>query len=915
MSEPNTSASSKASSDASSLNASSTLGAKSSLDTNSTINSTILNPATSSNASNEPYRLDATVITANAFAFQSGEVIGTEQLATIPNGNGDITSVLKILPNVQFDNNQMNSNTPGEIDPANVSISGGLYYQNSFLLDGKSMNNDLSGGVGKTGQNADFTPGEQREFSGRSQGLNVDTFLLKSIKVQDSNIGAAYGGFTGGVIEAETKEAEKDFGANIAYQISQGNANDGSFSLTRYHIYGNEQDFLNSDLGNKQPKFIKHSFRSSLESKVNDKLGIIASFTTTQSIIPRRGYSGEQARQEEKKEKRQSYNFFVKGNYQASDKVALEASYGYMPQFNTYINQDWKDSDTTIRSGGHQLGLDSTVENSLGFFTATSSFSYLQESRRSDAVGNKTWLYSADKNWGNVDDGSMEGSFGDEDNKQSDLSLKLTQNFEPYYNDIFESGFNIGTELSYTHAYFKRLKDSYDAAGAMPLVDQNSAWGDGVHDNSQVVCRDTQWCSNTKLDENDPIYTWGPNNGQFITSMTEYKAGEVAMDNTALGFFLENESKFDLGNKGDIATRLGLRMDYDTYMQKSPIAPRFSANYTAPWGKDEFKFGTQFTFGANRYYGRNLYAYKLNEKKAQLQTSYIRMDATKDWSELPEAASCDPNDLSCPSNSKVTGTNDFDFRQLKVPYDDELMFGIMQEIGLFNVSSKYIHRFGRDQVRRMCAEYDTSGNCVGIYTYNNSDKSDTDVITLSIGNNTPFMLNSVSNYFNFAFDYTKIQRSFNDFNEISDPSANDWIIYKGQLQRKADLDVSNFAQPLTFRFSTTHGFKLLGTDMTLNNFFRVRMPYNTTAEVDGSGNGTQTNPFIYEDYRVATRFTWDLRLGIEKQVYKKNTLYANIDVYNVLDKVNITVLNNSKGNPSPTYEIGRQFWLEVGYRY
>ncbi|MGX2973387.1 hypothetical protein ACWIX0_14005, partial [Helicobacter sp. T3_23-1059] len=68
--------------------------------------------------------------------YQSGNYIDSTMLESNPNANGDITSILKILPNVQYDTRQNSSSTPGEIDPANIQISGGLYYQNNFQLDG-----------------------------------------------------------------------------------------------------------------------------------------------------------------------------------------------------------------------------------------------------------------------------------------------------------------------------------------------------------------------------------------------------------------------------------------------------------------------------------------------------------------------------------------------------------------------------------------------------------------------------------------------------------------------------------------------------------------------------------------------------------------------------------------------------------
>ena len=50
------------------------------------------------------YELEPSVIEANLFPYQNGESINQEQLLSIPAGNGDITSILKMLPNVQFDN-------------------------------------------------------------------------------------------------------------------------------------------------------------------------------------------------------------------------------------------------------------------------------------------------------------------------------------------------------------------------------------------------------------------------------------------------------------------------------------------------------------------------------------------------------------------------------------------------------------------------------------------------------------------------------------------------------------------------------------------------------------------------------------------------------------------------------------------
>lgn len=832
------------------------------------------------------YELEPSVIEANLFPYQNGESINQEQLLSIPAGNGDITSILKMLPNVQFDNKQFNSQSPGEIDPANISISGGLFYQNSFVLDGMSMNNDLTGGVGfsTTGDsyNNDYTPAEQRGFKGRSQGLNIDTSLLESIKVQDSNIGASYGGFTGGVVEAITKRAEKDFGANLSYQISQGNANDGAFSLTRYHIYGDKSNFLNSNLGANQPKFVKHNFRSSFESKINDKLGVIASFTTMQSVIPRKNpQSMDENSQEvvykDKKELRQNYNLFLKTHYQATDETLLETQYAFMPQFNRYFDSEAKDSDTTIKTGGHQIGAKALSSNALGFFTAQGAVNFFEESRRSKKAIQKRWEYSATKNWGNSTGSSWEGGYGDEDMKQNELDLKFTQSITPYMNENFENLIHFGAEFGYTKAFFHRLKDSYTALTADNTLVKND-------------CID-EFC----------YFNPATNEGQYFMMLHKYKAGKFSLDSTTLAFFTEDELKFDLGEFGDINARLGLRMDYDTYMSKAPIAPRLALNYKLAWGGGiKKKFNTAFNFGANRYYGRNLFSYRLSDGLGALEEVFFRGDVQTAFDE----------------NALIsTGQNTTNFKKIKIPYDDELSAGITQEIGLLNLSTKYIHRFGKDQIRRTCI-LDEKGECptTPIYTYDNNGKSNSDIFTVSFTNSTPLRFNFIEHYFSLAYDYTYTKRTYNDYSQDYNPAATDnYVIYNGKLTRISELNVSNFARPHTFRFGTMHQFKLGKTNYLINNFFRYRSAYKTTVSMGGAGS--KDNPYIYEDTRIGGNFTWDMRLGFDISVKKDRSFYANVDIFNVLDKTALTIYNNSKSNPTLTYELGRQFWLQVGYKY
>ncbi|WP_258864150.1 MULTISPECIES: TonB-dependent receptor plug domain-containing protein [unclassified Helicobacter] len=859
-------------------------------------------------------------VNADLEKFQSGESLNRKMLDSNPSGNGDITSILRILPNVQYDNAQMRSTTPGEIDPANISISGGLFYQNNFQLDGFNMNNDLDP-AGSNGSN----PVDITALPGRSQGLSIDTSLLESIKVQDSNIGAAYGGFTGGVVEANTRRATKKFGAKISYQVTQGNAAPGAFSMTNYHIYApnaqSYENFLNSTSAGSQPNFIKHILRSSFESKINDRSGVIASFTTTQSFIPLNAYTGTQIDStldsSRKTQKRQSYNFFLKGYYDFGESLRVEASYAYVPSYNQYFIVNTKDSDFNLQSGGHQAGLKTMWENRLGLLSVNANFNFLENSRSGSAQHMKGWRYSADKNW-NPNGSNGEGGYGNVDTRQINFTLKAIQDFEPLtLFSFWENKFNAGAEVGYVNAYYRRYEDTIFSGSAFT---RPMAQGE--------ICTDTEWCSNAPVYTNGLPASWADNNGQYIYRGTLYKAGKINVDNATAALFVEDSMKFSMGRAGDINMRLGLRLDYDTYMGKAPIAPRFSLNYIAPWSEWESgrNFATQLSFGANRYYGRNLFTYALMDGRSALEYELSRFDPTTPL-----------------ETDAVQYKNDTNFSKLRVPYSDELMAGVVQRIYMFNLGAKYIHRFGRDEIRRGC--FDPNGNLSALncrsnspgltsdlrFAYINEGRSDSDIITLSLQQNEALEFWRVKNYVLFAFDWTNVKRNYADYadNLTSAQLANQWISYDGQLIRYADRPADNYVRPYTFRLTTTHNIDFGKVRLLWNNFFRYRSSYVVMAstseanrdQFDTNGDGVLEPVDTFKPFNVRGAFTWDMRFGFDINIAGQNTLFVNLDIFNVLDNRNMAVYNltstigSANFSAVPVYEVGRQFWVEVGYKY
>ncbi|MGX2985156.1 TonB-dependent receptor plug domain-containing protein [Helicobacter sp. 23-1048] len=831
-------------------------------------------------------------------AYQSGNQIGREMLDSNPSGNGDITSILKILPNVQFDNAQYKSTTPGEIDPANISISGGLFYQNNFQLDGFNMNNDLD--PLRTNNNGDGPPTVQ---GGRSQGLAVDTSLLESVTVLDSNVSAAYGRFTGGVVEANVRKPRQDEGgikgwhSNFSYQHT-------SSGLTQYYIHEDSlSSFATSSDENYQPNFNKHIIRASVEGWASKNLGLIASYSTTRSYIPLNAYNstivGGTSNGDKREQTRTIDNYYAKLHYNPLENLTIEANLAYMPQDNTYFNALAKDSFRHIKSGGIQSGIKALWQTPVGLWSNSLSYSFLEQSKRSEADYWLQWYRSDDKNWAwNANNILYEGGTGNIDKTQHTVEFKTDMTFTSLVTAMLSQTFRIGFESSYQYAKRDRLQHYY--RGNWANANLNGA----------------SWCNPNIPDELGLFscslgQTTNGFNGQYVSQLINLKAGKVSLDTFTYGIYAEDDANIDLGKGGSINTRFGLRLDGDNYMSKHTLAPRFSLNYVTPAPK---QYKSQLTFGINRYYARNLLSYRLYDLEKNFQARWVRDAATGKWTD------------------QLAGTGQFarpnyvSFGSLNVPYSDELMGGVLQNLDFVSINLKYIYRAGKDELMQ---KFINGVN--GTREWSNDGRSQSHIVSLIISNAEPINTFGVLHHYLFAFDYTKVYRSYNlDFSTTElGYDEQTMIDYNGSIIAYENRPTQNWARPFTLRFSTTHNFNIGRTKWLLNNFFRYRAGYEAMVLVGSAGsNNPNGGTYAYDTYRkwdFLGAFNWDMRLGFEVDIWRGQTLYFNADIYNVLNAKNMTTLGTSDGSIAsgialastaiPVYELGRQFWFQVGYKF
>ena len=817
----------------------------------STDSASILPPAQS-----DVLQIKSTPITAMEPVFQGEQVIDRQMIENLPSGNGDITSLLRTNPNVQFDNSQLSSKNPGEIAPADISINGARPWQNLFIVDGMSMNNDLDPG----NTNDNFA-----EISGRSQGLALDTDLLEDIKVYDSNVPVEFGGFNGGVVEANTRDPSKELHGKLSVQMSRS-------EWTHYHLNKDDPNLEDVEAGfgnDNQPEFEKIITRATLEGHLTDNFGLLASFSRKDSTIPTRVFAPSNqtttANDSETEQTRRIDNYFLKAAWKINDDWSLDTSITHAPETSRTFGPNSILSGRDVESGGDSLSARLVWNAPWARVEQNLSWSQMNTARTSDSDYMVIWRTSPTKDW-STSTAATEGGFGDIDEAQKTLAYKLKADWNSFNWLGMDHSLQTGLELSQNAVKYERSKPHYSYSVA-----------------------EAKSCA-----ASDPLCSMGQTSngweGQYANKMTVTQ-GKVAFDTRSWALYLQDEMRYKR-----LTVRPGVRIDGDDYMHQTTIAPRLAIELDV-FGDSK----TRLTAGANRYYGRNLYAYRLRDGVAAMGTEYTRANSASDWVLNKRAA------------------NDSQFNQLKVPYDDELTLGLSHVQWDTEFAVKYVKRMGREQVSRAWGSQigepsaDTSTLAANYYTYYNGGKSDADIYTLTITPLQAFTLGSTRTTGQFAMDWSKINNT-----GLSSYTANigatyvddPLIQYDGKFMRYSDMPAANYNRPWTARLTTITEIEPL--HMTWSNFLRYRDGYRRIATTGKKVQHEGKDAYIWEETPFSGSLTWDTRVAWEMPTAKDQAVFVNLDVSNLLDK---RTVGTTESSGLPTYEIGRQFMLEVGYKF
>ncbi|WP_459827784.1 TonB-dependent receptor plug domain-containing protein [Desulfomicrobium salsuginis] len=335
------------------------------------------------------YRLDAVNVVADRPVLGKSTIEGAE-LQSMPSRTGTITEALKVLPNVQFSNEESGSLTMGEVRPPRVSISGAKPYENNFRVDGMSVSNTLDpSGIDKYGDVPSWT---NLDMGGADQTFFHDELLLDSVTVYTSNVPVKYGNFIGGVVDAETRRPRTD----RWHALVEGRHTRSEW----FDLRGVDED---SDSAENQPKFRIHSLQTSADGPVTDRLSLLFAYARRWSDIPLRyeeadGYS-------ERSQHRTSENFFAKALLEPASNLTITLDATYAPYSEARWRPSWLDSDWAMGNEALRLGGSAKVRADWG--TLTGRAAYAQSGFSRDSKSN-VWYSDAltNEKRGGVGDGT-----------------------------------------------------------------------------------------------------------------------------------------------------------------------------------------------------------------------------------------------------------------------------------------------------------------------------------------------------------------------------------------------------------------------------------------------------------------------------------------------------------------------------
>jgi hypothetical protein len=795
---------------------------------------------------NIPTLEQVTVVGEREAPLTVSETLSREKLDLLPKKNGSINEALGVLPGVQLGEFHRTSDNAGEILPPNLSISGGRIYENNFMTDGFSNNSLLD----PTFDNID----NKNNVPGHPQQNFLHPSLVENVTVYRSNVPARYGNFTGGAVDIETRDPSGSFGgeANIRHTRSE---------WTDFHkSRDREEEYDNPIAGGVQPEFDKYDGSILLDVPISENTGILASYNQIYSKIPYYQIEVPENTISKQDEYRRIENFFLKSVTHFSADTKLSITGTYAPYEADYFREEVVNSDYTLENSAYSLMSNlehrtdsSLIEVGLGYSRSTNS--------REAHNLYQTWQVTESKSWGEVTDAgkkfqySKEGGYGDIEKEQDSLLANVHVTLDPIGSGTVQHNLSYGFSYERVNGTFDRTEEFTNYTLARK--------------NDDVIC---------EVGAVDCI-----NNEQFMFIKTVYPEDEA--DITIKFYDTYFEDRIEIGQ---LTLRPGVRISSENFQDNTNLAPRLAAGY------DLFGDGkTNFYAGFNRYYGKTLMTYALEEQK----TPYTN------WRRSTKLVDDKPQEWRERSRTSIAAKQVSD---LETPYSDEITVGVTHSLfgGILDIN--YLERDGEDQLASTLLEKDPDTGYV--YTeWNNDGESTHQSASVS------WEKSWRKHYLFLGATWQETETNNSDYYEYTEKVDErydgffDPVWYRNSLVDRSDLPRPDFNREVVGNLVYSVSLPL---GMTFTNSTRYRSGYealeNTGDDMDlPSGESYD----IYEEVKQPESWIFDWTLKWEKIFRNAQAIAIRADLNNVFNQKVLA------GNSDDTYELGRQFWLGMTYNF
>lgn len=785
-------------------------------------------------------------------------------------GSGDVNQILRALPTVQFSSGEGSATRESlqDMRPAEISISGGAFTDNLFILDGVGVNSLAATGANDNPNH--FIEGNARAVS--PQSVWVDSSLIGSVTVLDSNVSAEYGQFMGGVVDITTRSPSRAYGG--AFHYGETGPDFAEFRVS---------DYVRNALGGvlpEEPDYSKVRYGISADLPFNDRVRLLLAYNRSETeVMYDRGTN--YAMYGRFGQVTESENYLVKGELDLTSNLLLTAQVTHSPYYSEFSHPNGIDNWVYLNGGGATGALTLSGERGESNFQLELTHAYSEGDRTSDRPGTINVQATAPGvDWCSGTSCSLGGA-NEIYQHQWDTTLRGV-----WDRPLFDGQLRMGFEISHVDAEKTRPV----ASAAYRHISSSGAGSTlAMEINPNTVCTPPVLVAQTCVD-----------GAYALAQMNVDEAFESKVDlNTYTAWA---EYNFDFVG---FDVRAGLRYEYENFLENTNIAPRLSISRELPF------WGVNVTAGVNRYYSRNFVGYALREN---YPGTYIYRRAPtviggqNVWSD---------DDWELYSYTETAG---YSGSGLKTPFTDEFTLAFQGPVGFIGGEYRVrgIIREGREIFSRDAGTTETYtrvNNGVEqtatrtIYRPTNDGERSYEGISLeylrSFGDHTF----SVSTNFSHT-DATNID-PFEMADEVD--YDGDLVYYNGavvpRLEAVKDNQLEDYASPFIVNFDWDATW--LDGRLRTNFNARFRDGFERVEDTGVNINIGGVNRDVYDEVEFSS--TIDVNLAGSLDVYRGSVGATTLDL-RVNNLFNSVLDQDSTGTTQP-YQMGRNIWVALKHQF